>query len=45
MLEDALVCWRVHGANASYDRAVMGQEAMRVLRETVRRQREAAHAG
>lgn len=39
MLPEALVRWRLHGANGSYDIEVMSSEYFRALRETVRRQR------
>jgi hypothetical protein len=42
MLPDALVKWRIHGANASYDQETMDRERFRVLRRTIVRQRQAA---
>ena len=45
MLEDVLARWRVHGANGSYDRETMGRELMRMMRNTVQRQKAGRDAG
>ncbi len=41
MLPDALVTWRIHGANGSYDQQTMHREMLRMMRGTATRQREA----
>jgi len=41
MLAQALVRWRVHGGNGTYDQTTMRRETLRMLRGTARRQREA----
>jgi glycosyltransferase involved in cell wall biosynthesis len=43
MLPEALVRWRIHDANGSYDQATMRSETFRMLRDTAARQREAGH--
>ncbi len=45
MLPDALVRWRVHGANGSYEQAVMRSEILRMARESAARQRSAQRSG
>ena len=40
MLAQALVRWRVHGGNGTYDQTTMRRETLRMLRGTARRQRE-----
>jgi glycosyltransferase involved in cell wall biosynthesis len=44
MLADALVRWRIHDTNGSYDQATMRRETFRMLRATAERQRQADHA-
>jgi glycosyltransferase involved in cell wall biosynthesis len=45
MLPDALLQWRIHGENASYDRPTMARERLAVLRRSIARQRRAAQRG
>jgi glycosyltransferase involved in cell wall biosynthesis len=40
MLTDALVTWRIHGANGSYDQQTMHREMLRMMRGTAIRQRQ-----
>ena len=40
MLPDALVTWRIHGANGSYDQQTMHREMLRMMRGSANRQRE-----
>jgi glycosyltransferase involved in cell wall biosynthesis len=44
MLAGALVRWRIHGANHSFDQETMRRELLRLLLSSSRRQREAGHA-
>ena len=41
LLPDALVTWRIHGANGSYDQQTMRREMLRMMRGTAIRQRQA----
>lgn len=43
MLPEALVRWRIHGSNGSYDQQTMRSETFQMLRATAERQREGAH--
>ncbi|MHB8240383.1 MAG: glycosyltransferase family 2 protein [Solirubrobacteraceae bacterium] len=43
MLAEALVRWRIHGANGSYDQATMRRETFRMLRANAERRREPTH--
>lgn len=45
MLAEALVRWRIHGSNGSYDQATMRGETFRMLRANAERQRRSTHAG
>jgi glycosyltransferase involved in cell wall biosynthesis len=45
LLPEALVRWRIHGANGSYDLEVMQSEYMRAIRASVRRKRLVRDAG
>lgn len=45
MLSDSLLQWRIHGDNASYDRATMTRELFGVLRRSASRQRPAVGHG
>jgi glycosyltransferase involved in cell wall biosynthesis len=40
MLPDALVTWRIHGANGSHDQQTMHREMLRMMRGSATRQRE-----
>ncbi len=44
LLPEALVRWRIHGANGSYDLEVMESEYFRAIRGSVRRQRRVRDA-
>jgi len=42
-LPEALVRWRIHGSNGSYDQATMRSETFRMLRANAERRRESTH--
>jgi len=42
-LPEALVHWRIHGSNGSYDQATMRSETFRMLRANAERQRGSTH--
>jgi glycosyltransferase involved in cell wall biosynthesis len=43
MLPEALVRWRIHDSNGSYDQRTLRSETFQMLRATAERQREGAH--
>lgn len=45
MLAEALVRWRIHGSNGSYDQATMRGETFKMLRANAERRRESTDAG